>query len=580
MFWTAVIQCDPNSVFFGFMGITSAIVFAILKPSARLGLSSAFLAAALDVLTDLGAAYGTAKSGVGVSSVGVMRPDLIMRSILPVIMAGILGIYGLIISIVISSVMGSPDVYSAYAGFGHLAGGLAVGLSSLAAGLAIGIVGDAGVRANAQQPKLFFGVTLILIFAEAIGLYAVALLLLAMAAEEVSDPPFLPFTILCKTEDLCFVHYQTPSPDQGVAAGSHPTSSWQSCATTPEVARIRARQEEEAISLIEAHLSEPYTITVYRQHLKAGSFASLLLARLLARVGTPRKLAVFARREQAYRESRLVGVVVSRLECIGDGPCLLHGAQAFKGCRQASGDAAWKPHDAGANPEEAFEASKFEGELFFPRRKPFDPLSQPHTQRAGLVSAARGVQCSDPPSSSLLCKCDGHCTASIAMLAVRPDMRGRGIGKQLVRLVLKQQQRLVRATQAAAFAAAPDCVEENRGICEAILSRRMPRRPHSSSMELKLRQVETAVRRAMVAGGCGEDAPVRSDEACNSVFREASSDLQEKRLVCRLQHCSLDMEAGNIAAFRLYTSVGFVIAGYKKRYYCSGKDAYKMLYIF
>ena len=56
------------------------------------------------LLSDLGAAYGTAKSGVGVSSVGVMRPDLIMRSILPVIMAGILGIYGLIISIVISSV--------------------------------------------------------------------------------------------------------------------------------------------------------------------------------------------------------------------------------------------------------------------------------------------------------------------------------------------------------------------------------------------------------------------------------------------------------------------------------------------
>ncbi|KAL8438583.1 hypothetical protein ACSSS7_000117 [Eimeria intestinalis] len=146
-------------------------------------------------LADLGAAYGTAKSGVGVSSVGVMRPDLIMRSILPVIMAGILGIYGLIISIVISSVskpiasqqkqllllpfplVGAPDVYSAYAGFGHLAGGLAVGLSSLAAGLAIGIVGDAGVRANAQQPKLFFGVTLILIFAEAIGLYGLIIAL-------------------------------------------------------------------------------------------------------------------------------------------------------------------------------------------------------------------------------------------------------------------------------------------------------------------------------------------------------------------------------------------------------------------
>ena len=40
-----------------------------------------------------------------------------------------------------------------------------------AAGLAIGIVGDAGVRANAQQDKIFVGMVLILIFAEALGLY-------------------------------------------------------------------------------------------------------------------------------------------------------------------------------------------------------------------------------------------------------------------------------------------------------------------------------------------------------------------------------------------------------------------------
>jgi hypothetical protein len=37
--------------------------------------------------------------------------------------------------------------------------------------MAIGIVGDAGVRANAQQPKLFVGMILILIFAEALALY-------------------------------------------------------------------------------------------------------------------------------------------------------------------------------------------------------------------------------------------------------------------------------------------------------------------------------------------------------------------------------------------------------------------------
>jgi ATP synthase proteolipid subunit len=45
--------------FFGAMGCTSAIVF-----------------------TCFGAAYGTAKSGVGISAMGVLRPDLIVKSML------------------------------------------------------------------------------------------------------------------------------------------------------------------------------------------------------------------------------------------------------------------------------------------------------------------------------------------------------------------------------------------------------------------------------------------------------------------------------------------------------------------
>ena len=44
-------------------------------------------------------------------------------------------------------------------------------ISVQAAGFAIGIVGDAGVRANAQQEAIFVGMILILIFAEALGLY-------------------------------------------------------------------------------------------------------------------------------------------------------------------------------------------------------------------------------------------------------------------------------------------------------------------------------------------------------------------------------------------------------------------------
>merc|ERR1712079_246962 len=141
--------CDPSSAFFGFMGVTSAVVFA-----------------------NLGAAYGTAKSGVGIMSMGVMAQHLVMKSIIPVVMAGVLGIYGLITAVIISGkIAQETSGYSAFMGFAHLSAGMTVGLSSLAAGMAIGIVGDAGVRANAQQPKLFIGMILILIFAEALGLY-------------------------------------------------------------------------------------------------------------------------------------------------------------------------------------------------------------------------------------------------------------------------------------------------------------------------------------------------------------------------------------------------------------------------
>eukprot|EP00735_Rhodelphis_limneticus_P004641 TRINITY_DN1625_c0_g1::TRINITY_DN1625_c0_g1_i1::g.17893::m.17893 TRINITY_DN1625_c0_g1::TRINITY_DN1625_c0_g1_i1::g.17893 ORF type:complete len:174 (+),score=45.67,sp/Q43362/VATL_CHRCT/76.28/3e-73,ATP-synt_C/PF00137.16/6.1e-13,ATP-synt_C/PF00137.16/9.8e-20,Glycophorin_A/PF01102.13/0.4 TRINITY_DN1625_c0_g1_i1:80-601(+) len=148
------VDCPPSASFFGFMGAASALVFA-----------------------NLGAAYGTAKSGVGVASMGVMRPELVMRSIIPVVMAGVIGIYGLIVAVILSGMIDYQD-YPHFLGFAHLAAGLSCGLSGLAAGIAIGIVGDAGVRATAQQPKLFVGMILILIFAEALALYGLIVALI------------------------------------------------------------------------------------------------------------------------------------------------------------------------------------------------------------------------------------------------------------------------------------------------------------------------------------------------------------------------------------------------------------------
>ncbi len=138
---------DGPSYFYGYMGISAALVFA-----------------------NLGAAYGTAKSGVGICSMGVLKPDKIIKSVIPVIMAGILGIYGLIVAVILKQNIKDTG-YKYKHGYQHLASGLCCGLSSLGAGIAIGIGGDAGVRALGQTDKIFVGMMLILIFAEALGLY-------------------------------------------------------------------------------------------------------------------------------------------------------------------------------------------------------------------------------------------------------------------------------------------------------------------------------------------------------------------------------------------------------------------------
>ena len=60
--------------------------------------------------------------------------------------------------------------YSYFKGYQALGSGLCCGLSSLAAGLCIGVVGDAGVRGNAQR-DILIALILMMIFAEALALY-------------------------------------------------------------------------------------------------------------------------------------------------------------------------------------------------------------------------------------------------------------------------------------------------------------------------------------------------------------------------------------------------------------------------
>ena len=87
-------DADKPGAFFGYIGIACALVFA---SKTNIFWHDHLIYSCID----LGAAYGTAKSGVGIASMGVLKPELIFKSIVPIIMAGILGIYGLIVSVIL-----------------------------------------------------------------------------------------------------------------------------------------------------------------------------------------------------------------------------------------------------------------------------------------------------------------------------------------------------------------------------------------------------------------------------------------------------------------------------------------------
>ena len=139
-------DCKPNAILFPYLGIAASLAG-----------------------TAIGSGYGTFKAALSVFPVCVSRPEFIFKGMMPIIMAGIVGIYGLVAAVIIATGTNYPTHY--YYGYACLNGGLAVGLTGLASGMCIGVAGNAAVKAMADQPKLLMGAMLILIFGEVLGLY-------------------------------------------------------------------------------------------------------------------------------------------------------------------------------------------------------------------------------------------------------------------------------------------------------------------------------------------------------------------------------------------------------------------------
>jgi len=170
---------------------------------------------------------GTWKSGISIVHTGIRHPSSVMKNVIPIVMAGVIGIYGLIVGVILGQSITTPssadhnNTYSTYSGMAHLCAGLCCGISGLAAGLCIGIVGDYGIRAvgyrasqitlfpnekeaagysnipdsdegadhgggggggeisgSEDQNKLFVGMLIMLIFSEALALYGMIVALI------------------------------------------------------------------------------------------------------------------------------------------------------------------------------------------------------------------------------------------------------------------------------------------------------------------------------------------------------------------------------------------------------------------
>eukprot|EP00040_Diaphanoeca_grandis_P017370 m.90420 g.90420 ORF g.90420 m.90420 type:complete len:229 (-) comp26396_c0_seq1:306-992(-) len=162
----------------------------------------------------LGAAYGTAKAMIGMAECAMLKPELLMKSLIPIVMAGITAIYGLVVSVLIANSLGDPRPYGLFKGFLDLGAGLSVGIAGAAAGYATGVAGDDGDRAMARQPRFFVGFILILVFAGVPGLYGLIVALLMNTKGDLSSCHVAAWNPCCPAgEILQLANPLTPNGD-------------------------------------------------------------------------------------------------------------------------------------------------------------------------------------------------------------------------------------------------------------------------------------------------------------------------------------------------------------------------------
>eukprot|EP00931_Biecheleriopsis_adriatica_P074549 TRINITY_DN48588_c0_g1_i1.p1 TRINITY_DN48588_c0_g1~~TRINITY_DN48588_c0_g1_i1.p1 ORF type:complete len:355 (+),score=66.99 TRINITY_DN48588_c0_g1_i1:95-1159(+) len=106
----------------------------------------------------LGGIFGSVASGIAIMQIGVERPDLVMKCIMPVVFNGVTGIYGLINTVV---------DYEPWPPTGNDS---IVGIFYILSSVGLSYFGYHGVKAVAQEPNSFISMIMKLIMSQSIGL--------------------------------------------------------------------------------------------------------------------------------------------------------------------------------------------------------------------------------------------------------------------------------------------------------------------------------------------------------------------------------------------------------------------------
>ncbi|MFN9109097.1 MAG: V-type ATPase subunit C [Bacteroidota bacterium] len=170
MDYTTIIYTTTSSqssaVLFGLMGAGSALI-----------------------LSSIGAAFGSSKPNIfhsqqnDSSSFNTQNKSKLSGIIpfIPIIIAGVLAIYGLIYSVIVLQAVTAND-YNTSRGYAQFVGGLVLGFTCLASGIAVGVVGKNGLRAISENKSTPVRLVLNLIYCEAIGLYGLIFAIIAASA--------------------------------------------------------------------------------------------------------------------------------------------------------------------------------------------------------------------------------------------------------------------------------------------------------------------------------------------------------------------------------------------------------------